>query len=116
VAEDRPITGLGVGTYLVTVAAGSPAWVRCPVSPASGRLTRCLPTRLRRAPPAVAVAGYAAVGADRLGLVLLATEVATVLEKLSLLLAAAAAAGSLARMLLAKRAAGHCLALRASLT
>jgi hypothetical protein len=56
------------------------------------------------------------VGADGLGPALPAAEVATVLGSYPLPPAAAAAAGSLARMLLAKRAAGQCLALRASLT
>jgi hypothetical protein len=107
--------GLGVGIYLVTAAAGVTGLGAMLSIATSSRLIRWLPTRPRRAPAAVAVAGYAAVGADGLGLVLLAAEVATVLGKLSLL-PAAAAAGGLARMLLAKRAARHCLDLRASLT
>ena len=108
--------GLGMGIYLVAVAAGVTAWGAVLSIAATGRLTRWLPTRPRRAPTAAAVAGYGAVSADGLGLALLAAELATVPGKLSLLPAAAAAAASIARMLLARRAARHCLALRASLT
>ena len=108
--------GLGVGIYLVAVAAGVTAWGAVLSIAATGRLTRWLPTRPRRAPTAAAVAGYGAVSADGLGLALLAAELVTVPGKLSLLPAAAAAAASIARMLLARRAARHCLALRASLT
>ncbi len=108
--------GLGVGIYLVAAAIGITAWGAMLSIAATGRLTRWLPTRPRRAPTAAAVAGYGAVSADGLGLALLAAELATVPGKLSLLPAAAAAAASIARMLLARRAARHCLALRASLT
>ena len=69
-----------------------------------------------RAPLAAAIAGFGAVGADGLGLVLLAAELAAVPGKVSLLPAAAAAAASLARLLIASRAACRCLAMRASLT
>jgi len=108
--------GLGVGIYLIVAAAGVTAWGAMLSIAATGRLTRWLPTRPRRAPTAAAVAGYGALSADGLGLALLAAELATVPGKLSLLPAAAAAAASIARMLLARRTARHCLALRASLT
>ena len=111
-----PSPGLDVGIYLVAAAAGVTAWGAMLSIATTGRLTRWLPTRPRRAPTAAAVAGYGAVSADGLGLVLLAAELATVPGKLSLLPAAAAAAASLARLLLARRAARCCLALRASLT
>ena len=107
--------GLGVGICLAA-AIGVTAWGAMLSIAATGRLTRWLPARPRRAPTAAAVAGYGAVSADGLGLALLAAELATVPGKLSLLPAAAAAAASIARMLLARRAARHCLALRASLT
>jgi hypothetical protein len=81
----------------------------------TGRLTRWLPHRPRRAPGAAAVAGYGAVGADALGLALLAAQLATAPGKLSPVLAAAAATASLARLLLARRAARQCLAARAAL-
>jgi len=110
------VPGLGVGIYLIAAAAGVTAWGAVLSIAATGRLTRWLPTRPRRAPTAAAVAGYGAVSADGLGLALLAAELVTVPGKLSLLPAAAAAAASIARMLLARRAARHCLALRASLT
>jgi hypothetical protein len=108
--------GLGVGIYLVAAAAGITAWAAMLSIASTGQLTRWLPTRPRRAPTAAAVAGYGAVSADGLGLALLAAQLATVPGKLSPLPATAAAAASLARLLLARRAARRCLALRASLT
>lgn len=108
--------GAGMAINLIGVAAGVTAWGATLTIATTGRLTRWLPARPRRAPTGAAVAGYGAVSADGLGLVLLAAELATVPGKLSLFPAAAAAAASLARMLLARRAARHCLALRASLT
>jgi hypothetical protein len=82
----------------------------------TGRLTRWLPVRPRRAPTAAAVAGFGAVGADGLGLALLAGQMAMAPGRLSPVLAAAAATASLARLTLAGRAARRCLAIRASLT
>ena len=82
----------------------------------TGRLTRWLPVRPRRAPTAAAVAGLGAIGADGLGLALLAGQLATAPGKLSPVLAAAAAVASLARLMLAARAARRCLAIRASLS
>ena len=111
-----PFPGMGVGIYLVAAAAGVTAWGALAGIAATGRLTRWLPTRPRQAPTAAAVAGYGAVSADGLGLILLAAELATIPGKLALLPAIAAAAASLARLLLARRAARRCLALRASLT
>jgi len=108
--------GLGAGIYLVAAAAGITAWAAMLSIATTGRLTRWLPTRPRQAPTAAAVAGYGAVSADGLGLILLAAELATIPGKLALLPAIAAAAASLARLLLARRAARRCLALRASLT
>jgi hypothetical protein len=107
--------GLGVGICLAA-AIGVTAWGAMLSIAATGRLTRWLPTRPRRAPTAAAVAGYGAVSADGLGLALLAAELVTVPGKLSLLPAAAAAAASITRILLARRAAHRCLALRATLT
>ena len=107
--------GFGVGIYLVAVAAGVTAWGAVVGIAVTSRLTRWLPSRPRRAPTAAAVAGYSAVCADALGLVLLAAVLAATPGKLSLLPAAAAAVASLARLLLARRAARQCLTLRASL-
>lgn len=105
----------GMGAGLVAAAAGVTAWSAVLGIAATGRLTRWLPTRPRRAPTAAAVAGYGAVCADGLGLVLLAAGLATIPGKLSLLPAAAAAVASLIRLLLARRAARRCLSLRAGL-
>jgi hypothetical protein len=109
------VPGLGVGIYLVAAAAGVTAWGAILGIAATGRLTRWLPARPRRAPTAAAVAGCGAVCADGLGLALLAAALATVPGKLSLLPAAAAAVASLARLLFAGRAARRCLTLRAGL-
>jgi hypothetical protein len=108
-------SGLGVGICLVAVAAGITAWGAMLGIATTGRLTRWLPVRPRQPPAAAAVAGFGAVGADGLGLVLLAAQLVTAPGRLSLLPAAAAAVASLARLLLARRAARRCLALRASL-
>jgi hypothetical protein len=107
--------GFGVGVCLVAVAAGVTAWGAVLGIATTGRLTRWLPARPCRPPTAAAVAGFGAVGADGLGLVLLAAQLAIAPGKLSLLPAAAAAAASLARLLLARRAARQCLVIRASL-
>jgi HAAS len=109
-------SGLRAGTGLVAVAAGVTACAAILGIATTGRLTRWLPVRPRRAPAAAAVAGFGAVSADGLGLALLAAQLATVPGKLSPVPAAAAAAASLARLILARRAARHCLAIRASLT
>jgi hypothetical protein len=110
-----PSPGLRVGIPLVAVAAGVTAWAAMLGIATTGRLTRWLPARPRRAPTAAAVAGFGAVGADGLGLALLAAQLATAPGKLSLVPATAAAAASLARLMLARRAACRCLAIRASL-
>jgi hypothetical protein len=110
-----PFPGMGIGVWLVAFAAGVTAWGALAGIAATGRLTRWLPARPRRAPTAAAVAGYGAVCADGLGLALLAAGLATIPGKLALLPAAAAAAASLARLLLASRAVRQCLTLRASL-
>jgi hypothetical protein len=111
-----PSPVLGVAVSLVAVAVGVTAWAAILGIAGTGRLTRWLPARPRRAPTAAAVAGLGAVGADGLGLGLLAAQLATAPGKLAPALAAAAAAASLARLVLAGRAARRCLATRASLT
>jgi hypothetical protein len=108
-------SGLPVGIGLVAVAAGVTAWSALVGIATTGRLTRWLPSRPRRAPTAAAVAGFGAVSADGVGLALLAAQLATAPGELSPALAAAAAAASLVRLMLARRAACHCLATRASL-
>ncbi len=100
---------------LLAVAVGVTAWAAMIGIASTGRLTRWLPDRPRRAPTAAAVAGLGAMGADGLGLMLLATQIATAPGRLTPALAAAAAAASLARLMLAGRCARRCLAIRASL-
>jgi hypothetical protein len=107
---------LRVGICLVAAAVGVTAWAAVLGIASTGRLSRWLPARPRRAPTAAAVAGFGAVGADGLGLLLLATQLATTSAKLSPIPAATAAAASLVRLTLARRAARRCLAIRASLT
>ncbi|HVB42868.1 MAG TPA: permease prefix domain 1-containing protein [Streptosporangiaceae bacterium] len=108
-------TGLGTGLLLVAVAVGVTAWAGVIGIASTGRLTRWLTAPPRLAPTAAAVAGFGAVSADSLGLVLLAVQLAAVPGKLSPVPAIAAAAASVTRLLLARRAARQCLALRASL-
>jgi hypothetical protein len=108
--------GVSVSIYLVAVAVLVTAWAAMLGIATTGRLTRWLPARPRRAPTAAAVAGFGAVSADGLGLALLATQLAVAPGRLSPIPVAAAAAASLARMMLARRAARQCLAIRASLT
>ena len=103
-----PSPGLGVAIGLVAVAVGVTAWGATLGIATTGRLTRWLPAPPRRAPTAVAVAGFGAVGADGLGLVLLVAQLATAAGKLAPLPAAVAATASLARLLFARRAARHC--------
>jgi hypothetical protein len=109
----RSVFSLGI--QLVVVAATVTAWAAVVGIAATGRLTRWLPFSPRRAPTAVAVAGFGAVGADALGLALLAGELAMAPGRLSVLPATAAAVASLGRLLLARRAARRCLSLRARL-
>lgn len=106
---------LGAGLLLVAVAVGVTAWAGVVGIASTGRLTRWLTAPPRLAPTAAAVAGFGAVSADSLGLVLLAVQLAAAPGKLSPVPAIAAAAASVARLLLARRAARQCLALRASL-
>ena len=113
-----PSPGLRAVLYLVAVAAVAvaaavTAWAAVLGIAATGRLTRARP---RQAPMAAAIAGFGAVSADGLGLALLAAQLAIAPGKLSPVLAGTAAAASLARMMLARRAAHRCLATRASLT
>ncbi len=107
--------GLPAGIPLVAAAVAVTACAAVLGIATTGRLTRWLPDRPRRAPIAAAVAGYGAVGADALGLALLASLLATAPGRLSPFLAATAAVASLVRLLLANRAARHCLATRAAL-
>lgn len=108
--------GLRVGVQLVAVSAGVTAWAAVLSIAATGRLTRRLRDRPRRAPTAAAVAAFGAVGADGIGLVLLAAQLAAGTGELAVLPATAAAVASVTRLVLARRAAVQCLATRTSLT
>jgi hypothetical protein len=103
------------GLCLVAVAVAVTAWAIVVGIVTTGRLTRWLVIRPRRAPTAAAIAGFGAVGADALGLALLAAELIAAPGRLSPLLAAAATAASIARIVLARRGAQRCLALRSVL-
>jgi len=105
-----------VAVAAVALAAGVTAWAAVLGIATTGRLTRWRPARPRQAPMAAAIAGFGAVSADGLGLALLAAQLAIAPGKLSPVLAGTAAAASVARMMLARRAAHRCLAIRASLT
>ena len=107
--------GLGAGIQLVAVAVAVTALAGVLGIASTGRLSRWLPAAPRRAPLAAAIAGFGAVGADGLGLALLAAELVATQGRLPLLPAAAAAAASAVRLLMARRAAFRCLAMRASL-
>ena len=112
--QSTPATGVVISLLAVTVAvtaSGATFGIAT-----TGRLTRWLLPRPRRVSAAVAAAGFGAVGADGLGLALLAAVLTVNPGKLSPVPAAAAAAASVVRLVLAKRAARRCLAIRASLT
>jgi hypothetical protein len=108
--------GLQVGVPLVAIAVAVTACGALAGIAATGRLTRWLPAAPRRAPAAAAVAGFGAIGADVLGLALLALQLATAAGALSPWPAAAAAAASVVRLNFARRTARRCLAIRAGLT
>jgi HAAS domain-containing protein len=80
--------GLGAGLQLVAVAVAVTASAAAAGIAVTGRLSRWLPAAPRRAPLAAAIAGFGAVAADGLGLVLLATELAAAPGRLSPLPAA----------------------------
>jgi hypothetical protein len=108
--------GIQAGLVLVAAAAGATAVSALIGVAATGRLTRWLRVRPGQAPAAAAVAGLSAVWADALGLALLAIQFAVGPGELSPVLATAAAAASIIRLALARRAARRCLAIRAELT
>lgn len=106
----------GAGLQFIAVAAAVTASAAVLGIAVTGRMSRWLPARPRRAPLAAAIAGFGAMGADALGLVLLAAVLAAAPGTLSPVPAAVAAAASVARLLLARRGAYRCLAMRATLT
>jgi hypothetical protein len=106
---------LSLGSHLVVVVIVAAAWAALAAVAATGRLTRWLPARPRRAPTAAVLAGLGAAGTDLVMLSLLAGQLAIAPSTLAPLPAAGAAAASLARLSLATRAARRCLAIRATL-
>jgi hypothetical protein len=107
---------LSLGSHLVVVVIVAAAWAALAAVAATGRLTRWLPARPRRAPTAAVLAGLGAAGTDLIMLALLAGQLAIAPGTLAPLPVAAAAAASLARLSLAARAARRCLTTRATLT
>jgi hypothetical protein len=101
--------------HLFVVPIGVTAWAALFAIASTGRLSRWLSVGPRGAPTAAAVAGLAAACGDALGLALIAIQLATAGGQLAPLPVAAAAAASLTRLVLARRAAHRCLAIRASL-
>jgi hypothetical protein len=100
---------------LLVVPVGVTVWAALFGIASTGRLTRWLPAAPRRAATAGAVAGFAAVGADALGLTLFAAQLTVAPGTLAPIPAAAAATASIVRLVLARRAAHRCLVIRASL-
>jgi hypothetical protein len=107
--------GLQGGIPLIAAAIAVTACAALLGIATTGRLTRWLPDRPRRAAAAAAIAGCGAIGADALAIAVLGILLGTAPGRLSALLAAAAATASLVRLLLASRAARRCLATRAAL-
>jgi hypothetical protein len=100
-----------VGAALLLVV-----WSALTTIAATGRLTRWLPAGPRIATTTAATAGFGAIAVDLAVLALLASQLASAPDTLAPLPVAAAAAASLTRLALARRAARKCLALRATLT
>jgi hypothetical protein len=107
---------LRTGCYLAALIIAAEAWAALLGIAATGRLSRWLPVRPRRAPTAAVVAGFGAAGADIVMLSLLAALLALAPGQLATIPIALAAAASCARLTLATRAARRCLAARAALT
>lgn len=101
---------LAVAVIAVTV------WAGLFTVAATGRLIRWLPARPGLAPTTAAIASFSAATADVIVFVLLASHLAAAPRNLAVIPIAAAATASLARLILARRAARRCLAVRATLT
>src|SRR5262245_43849056 len=113
-ADFPPATRAAVPLF--AAAAAVAIWAALFTIAATGRLTRWLPARPRRAPAAAALAGTCAAAADTIILILLASQLAIAPGRLSAAPVSAAAAASLTRLTLARRAARRCLAVRTALT
>jgi hypothetical protein len=106
---------LSAGIDLAAVVIAAEVWAVLLGIAATGRLTRWLPARPRRAPTAAMIAGFGAAAADLVMLSLLTSQLATAPGRLSPLPVALAAAASLTRLTLATRAAHRSLVIRAAL-
>ena len=100
---------------LAAAAVVITVWTAMFTVAATGRLTRWIPARPRLAATTAATAGFGAAAADLVMVALLASQALTAPGTLALLPAAVAAAASLTRFTLARRAACRCLAARAAL-
>lgn len=101
---------------LAAAAIAVTAWAALLTVAATGRLTRWLPARPRLAPTTAAIAGFGAMAVDVIVFVLLASQLVTAPRALAPVPITAAAAASLVRLTLARRAARRCLTARAALT
>jgi hypothetical protein len=90
-------------------------WSALATVAATGKLARWLPASPRIAAATAATTGFGATAADLAVFALLASQMTTAPGNLAPLPVAAAAAASLTRLTLARRAARKCLAIRATL-
>jgi hypothetical protein len=90
-------------------------WAALVTLAVTGRLTRWLPARTRLAPTTAAIAGFGTMTADLAIFLLLASQLASAPATLAAGPVAAAAAASLTRLTLARRAGRRCLTARAGL-
>jgi hypothetical protein len=109
-ADSRVAFPLAAAAIAITV------WTALFTVAATGRLARWFPGCPRLAPATAAIAGFGAMGADLTVFALLASQLLTAPGTLAPAPIAAAAAASLIRLTLARRAARRCLAARAALT
>jgi hypothetical protein len=100
-----------VGAAILAVALSSLTTIA-----ATGKLTRWLPASPRIAAATAATAGLSAAAADLAVFALLASQLTTAPGTLAPLPVTVAAAASLTRLTLARRAASKCLAIRGTLT
>ena len=108
---------LSIGVFPVVVTALIiTVWSALATITATGRLARLLPIRPRIAAATAATTGFATTAADLAVLALLVSQLARAPGTLDPLPVAAAAAASLTRLTLARRAARNCLAIRATLS
>jgi hypothetical protein len=108
--------GLLVAFPLAAGVLAVAVWAALLTVAATGHLTRWIPVRAGLAPAAAAIAGLGAMTVDLIIFVLLASQIAAAPGTLAPAPVAVAAAASLIRLTLARRASRRCLAARAALT